>query len=81
MHTSAGQIFLGNQISENSQQVKNLDYHENNISNLGITGCMDHLLHNFSRSKIAFESHCSSSTESTAHLAPYLCYIGEAKQT
>uniref|UniRef100_A0A0A9E0M6 Uncharacterized protein n=1 Tax=Arundo donax TaxID=35708 RepID=A0A0A9E0M6_ARUDO len=46
--------------------------HENNISNLRVTGCMDQLLHNFSRRKIAFESHCSSSTESAAHLAPNL---------
>lgn len=55
------------------------DYHENNISDLRIAGCMDQLLYNFSRRQIAFEAHCSSSAESAAHLAPNLFSIVEAK--
>jgi hypothetical protein len=59
----------------------NRNYHENNISNLRVTGCMDQLLHNFSRRQVAFEAHCSGGTESAAHLAPHLFSIIEAKST
>jgi hypothetical protein len=59
----------------------NRNYHENNISNLRVTGCMDQLLHNFSRWQVAFEAHCSGGTESAAHLAPHLFSIIEAKST
>jgi hypothetical protein len=38
---------------------------------------MDQLLYNFSRRQITFEDHCSSSTESIAHLAPNLFIIVE----
>lgn len=59
-------------IHRNSTQWRNHYYssenhHENNISDLKISRYVDQLLYNFSRRQIAFETHCSSSTESAAN--------------